>query len=153
MKCPFCGEDTTRVIDSRPAEDNTAIRRRRLCESCGRRFKTIESREAYPVMVVKKDQSREPFSKDKLRAGIQAACHKRPIPAECVNRMIDEIESAVTEGCEKEIPSSRIGEMVMERLKDIDEVAYVRFASVYRSFTDVNTFAEELKSLLKKEIN
>lgn len=151
MKCPFCGAEDTRVINSRPADDNTAIRRRRECEACGRRFTTYEKLEVFPVMIVKKDESREPYSRDKLRNGILLACHKRPVSADDLNRMLDDIESSLFNRFEKEVKSNIIGEMVMERLKKLDEVAYVRFASVYRSFTDVNTFAEELKQLLSKD--
>lgn len=151
MKCPFCGEDTTKVIDSRPSDDNTAIRRRRLCELCNRRFTTYEKIEVFPLMVVKKDQRRESYSRDKLKAGIAMACHKRPVPADAVNRLVDDIETAVFNQYEKEVNSDVIGELVMAKLKELDEVAYVRFASVYRSFTDVNSFAEELKKLLQKE--
>ncbi len=150
MKCPFCGEDGTRVIDSRPADDNSAIRRRRLCEACGRRFTTYEKQDIFPLMVIKKDQNREAYSRDKIRTGIFLACHKRPISTEALNRLVDEVENAIFSLDEREVPSSMIGELVMDKLKALDEVAYVRFASVYRSFTDVNTFAEELKSLLRK---
>ena len=149
MKCPFCSAEDTRVINSRPADDNSAIRRRRQCETCGRRFTTYEKLEVFPVMIVKKDQSREPYSRDKLRNGILQACHKRPVSTDDLNNMLDDIETSLFNRFEKEVPSSVIGEMVMERLRSLDEVAYVRFASVYRSFTDVNTFAEELKELLR----
>ena len=149
MKCPFCSAEDTRVINSRPADDNSAIRRRRQCETCGRRFTTYEKLEVFPVMIVKKDQSREPYSRDKLRNGILQACHKRPVSTDDLNNMLDDIETSLFNRFEKEVPSSVIGEMVMERLRSLDAVAYVRFASVYRSFTDVNTFAEELKELLR----
>ena len=151
MKCPFCGEDTTKVIDSRPSDDNTSIRRRRVCEVCSRRFTTYEKLEIFPLMVVKKDERREAYSRDKLTAGIVMACHKRPLPTDAVNRLVDDIETTIFNKYEKEVHSAIIGELVMEKLRTLDEVAYVRFASVYRSFTDVNTFAEELKNLLKKD--
>ena len=151
MRCPFCGADDTKVINSRPADDNAAIRRRRQCEACGRRFTTFEKLEIFPVMIIKKDQSREPYSRDKLRNGILLACHKRSVSVDDINRLLDDIESVLFNRYDKEVPSSVIGEMVMSRLRQIDEVAYVRFASVYRSFTDVNTFAEELKALLRND--
>lgn len=151
MKCPFCGEDATKVIDSRSADDDTAIRRRRICESCSRRFTTYEKLEIFPIMVIKKDESREAYSRDKLKTGIVMACHKRPVSMEDINRLVDDIESTIFTKYEKEVSSSVIGEMVVNQLRLLDEVAYVRFASVYRSFTDLNTFANELKSLLKKD--
>ena len=130
MKCPFCGEDGTRVIDSRPADDNSAIRRRRLCEACGRRFTTYEKQDIFPLMVIKKDQNREPYSRDKIRTGIFLACHKRPISTEALNRLVDEVENAIFSLDEREVPSSMIGELVMDKLQALDEVAYVRVASV-----------------------
>lgn len=151
MKCPFCGDAATRVVDSRPADDDTAIRRRRVCEVCGRRFTTYEKLDVFPIMIVKKDQRREVYSRDKLKTGIDMACHKRPVSAVDLNRLVDDIELAIFTRYEKEVSSSVIGEMVMQKLRELDEVAYVRFASVYRSFTDLNTFAEELKNLLQKE--
>ncbi len=150
MKCPYCGAEDTRVIDSRPADDNTAIRRRRQCELCGKRFTTYEKQEMFPLMVIKKDQNRELYSRDKIRTGIFLACHKRPIATEALNRLVDDIENTIFARDVREITSTEIGELVMEKLKELDKVAYVRFASIYRSFTDVNTFAEELK-LLQKE--
>ena len=128
MKCPFCGEDTTKVIDSRPSDDNTAIRRRRMCEVCNRRFTTYEKIEVFPLMVVKKDQTREAYSMEKLKTGIVMACHKRPIPTDAVNRLVDDIETTIFNNYEKEVSSKVIGELVMEKLKTLDEVAYVRFA-------------------------
>ena len=151
MRCPFCGAEDTKVINSRPTDDNASIRRRRQCETCGRRFTTFEKLEVFPIMIIKKDQSREPYSREKLRNGILLACHKRQVSADVINSLLDDIESALFNRYDREVPSSVIGEMVMERLRRIDEVAYVRFASVYRSFTDVNTFAEELKALLRKD--
>ncbi len=152
MKCPFCGEDSTKVVDSRPSEDNSAIRRRRQCEMCGKRFTTYEKLDIFPVMVIKKDQNREQYSREKMKTGIFLACHKRPISTAALNQLVDEVENAIFARDEREVSSSEIGELVMDKLKALDKVAYVRFASVYRSFTDVNTFAEELKTLLQKEI-
>ena len=151
MKCPYCGVDNTRVIDSRPAEENSAIRRRRQCDACDRRFTTYEKVETLPLMVVKKDNSRETYSRSKLEKGIISACHKRPVSIDRINDMIDEIEAQVFCMEEKEVKSSAIGEWVMEKLKDVDEVAYVRFASVYREFKDVNTFLQELEKIYKKK--
>ena len=140
MKCPFCSQENTRVIDSRPADDNSSIRRRRLCD----KIATI------PVRVIKKDNNREHYDRSKIEDGILRACHKRPVPLKNINAMIDGIESDIFNREEREIPSSVIGEMVMDRLKDLDSVAYVRFASVYREFKDVNTFLSELKKMLDK---
>ncbi len=147
MKCPFCGAPDTRVIDSRPADDNSSIRRRRQCELCGRRFTTYEKIETMPLMIIKKDNSREPYSREKLEAGILHSCHKRPVSAEQIREIVDGIENALYNREENEIPSSVIGEMVMDRLKNLDPVAYVRFASVYREFKDVDTFMSELSKL------
>ena len=148
MKCPFCGEDNTRVIDSRPAEDNNAIRRRRQCEACGRRFTTYEKIETIPLMVVKKDETREPYDRSKIEAGVLLACHKRPVSTQDINHLVDEVENEVF-NAEKEVSTTRIGNLVMDKLKELDEVAYVRFASVYREFKDVNTFMDELKKILE----
>lgn len=150
MKCPYCSSDNTRVIDSRPAEDNSSIRRRRLCDSCGKRFTTYEKVETIPLIVIKKDNNREQFDRSKIEAGILRACHKRPISANRINMLVDEIETEVFNREEKEISSAVIGEIVMDKLKDIEAVAYVRFASVYREFKDVNTFMDELKKILDK---
>lgn len=150
MKCPYCGQDNTRVMDSRPTDDNCAIRRRRLCDVCGKRFTTYEKIESIPVIVIKKDNNREPYNRAKIEDGVLRACHKRPVPIKDINAMIDSIESEVFSREEREISSSDIGEMVMEKLKDLDSVAYVRFASVYREFKDVNTFMDELKKMLDK---
>ena len=147
MKCPYCGADSTRVIDSRPADENSSIRRRRQCETCGRRFTTYEKLETMPLMVIKKDDSREPYDRAKMEAGIICSCHKRPVSTEQIKRVIDEIENELFNSEEKEIPTSVIGEKVMRKLKDLDEVAYVRFASVYREFKDVDTFVEEIGKL------
>lgn len=150
VKCPYCSEDDTKVIDSRPADDNSSIRRRRQCEKCGKRFTTYEKLETMPLMVIKKDNSREVYDRSKIEAGILRSCHKRPVSSQQINAMVDEIENWIFNLEEKEVETSAIGEKVMERLKDMDEVAYVRFASVYREFKDVNTFMEELGKLLKK---
>ncbi len=151
MKCPFCSSDDTKVIDSRPADDNASIRRRRQCEACGKRFTTYEKLETMPLMVVKKDETREAYDRSKIEAGIVTSCHKRPVSSEQISRMIDEIENELFNLGEKEIPTSVIGEKVMNRLKDLDEVAYVRFASVYREFKDVESFMDELGKLLSTE--
>lgn len=149
MKCPFCGKDETRVIDSRPADDNSSIRRRRLCDACGKRFTTYEKVETLPLIVIKKDRTREQYDRGKLEAGIMRACYKRPIPIQSVNEVIDSVETEIFNREEKEVESKTIGEIVMDGLKDLDAVAYVRFASVYREFKDVNTFMDELKKFLK----
>ena len=149
MKCPFCNQDNTRVVDSRPADDNTAIRRRRMCDACGKRFTTYEKVETIPLIVIKKDQNREQFDRSKIEAGVLRACHKRPVSAEQIHRLVDDVETEVFNLEEREIPSSVFGEIVMDKLKDLEAVAYVRFASVYREFKDVNTFMDELKKILK----
>ena len=149
MKCPFCNQDNTRVVDSRPADDNTAIRRRRMCDACGKRFTTYEKVETIPLIVIKKDQTREQFDRSKIEAGVLRACHKRPVSAEQIHRLVDDVETEVFNLEEREIPSSVIGEIVMDKLKDLEAVAYVRFASVYREFKDVNIFMDELKKILK----
>ena len=140
MKCPYCNEADTKVIDSRPADDNSSIRRRRQCERCGKRFTTYEKLETMPLMVIKKDNSRETYDRSKIEKGVLLACHKRPISADTISKLVDEVEI--------EISTSLIGELIMDRLKDLDAVAYVRFASVYREFKDVNTFMTELKKML-----
>lgn len=150
MKCPFCSNENTKVIDSRPAEDNNSIRRRRLCEECQKRFTTYEKIETIPLIIIKKDNNREPYDRAKIEAGVLRACHKRPISANQINRLIDEVETEIFNIEDKEIASALIGEIVMRKLKDLDDVAYVRFASVYREFKDVNTFMEELKKILDK---
>ena len=149
MKCPLCNQDNTRVVDSRPADDNTAIRRRRMCDACGKRFTSYEKVETIPLIVIKKDQNREQFDRSKIEAGVLRACHKRPVSAEQIHRLVDDVETEVFNLEEREIPSSVIGEIVMDKLKDLEAVAYVRFASVYREFKDVNTFMDELKKILK----
>ena len=149
MRCPFCNQDNTRVVDSRPADDNTAIRRRRMCDACGKRFTTYEKVETIPLIVIKKDQNREQFDRSKIEAGVLRACHKRPVSAEQIHRLVDDVETEVFNLEEREIPSFVIGEIVMDKLKDLEAVAYVRFASVYREFKDVNTFMDELKKILE----
>jgi transcriptional repressor NrdR len=151
MKCPFCSNDNTKVIDSRPAEDNSSIRRRRQCEDCDKRFTTYEKIETIPLVVIKKDKNREPFNRNKLMAGVVRSCHKRPVSMQAIEDVVDEIENLVYNSMKKEIESTEIGELVMEQLKVLDEVAYVRFASVYREFKDVNTFMDELKKILKEK--
>jgi transcriptional repressor NrdR len=149
MKCPFCNQDNTRVVDSRPAEDNSSIRRRRLCDECGKRFTTYEKVETIPLIVIKKDQTREQYDRSKIEAGVMRACYKRPIPIQRIKELIDAVEMDIFNREEKEIESKLIGEIVMDKLKDLEAVAYVRFASVYREFKDVNTFMDELKKILK----
>lgn len=149
MKCPYCGNDDTRVIDSRPAEDGNSIRRRRSCDTCGKRFTTYEKVETIPMIIIKKDNSREQYDRAKIEGGVLRACYKRPVSASQIQQTIDAIETDIFSREEKEIPSSVIGEIVMERLKDLDPVAYVRFASVYREFKDVDTFMSELKKILE----
>lgn len=151
MKCPFCSAQDTRVIDSRPADDNSSIRRRRQCEICGKRFTTYEKLETMPLMVIKKDNSREPYDRSKIEAGIIRSCHKRPVSSAQITALTDSIENTLYNREEREVPSSMIGEMVMERLKKLDMVAYVRFASVYREFKDVSTFMDELAKLLEHQ--
>ena len=148
MKCPFCGYSESKVIDSRPAEEGTTIRRRRECLACQRRFTTYEIVERMPLVVIKRDGSRQSFDKVKLINGMVRACEKRPVSLNQLEQIADEIEQDLQSGLEREISTVSIGEMVMSRLKDVDEVAYVRFASVYRSFKDINTFMDELAKLL-----
>jgi len=148
MKCPYCGYLDTRVIDSRPADDRNSIRRRRSCDECGKRFTTYEKVETIPLIVIKKDNNREEYDRAKIEAGVLRACYKRPVSAESIQDLVNAVETEIFSREEKEISSSLIGEMVMEKLKDLDAVAYVRFASVYREFKDVNTFMSELKKLL-----
>ncbi|MEE1517678.1 MAG: transcriptional regulator NrdR [Lachnospiraceae bacterium] len=150
MKCPFCGKENTKVIDSRPADDNSSIRRRRQCDVCGKRFTTYEKVETIPLIVIKKDDNREPYDREKIQGGIIRSCHKRPVSANQISEMVEDIENQIFNMEEKEIPSSTIGELVMDKLKDVDQVAYVRFASVYREFKDVNTFMHEIKKILDK---
>ncbi|MBP5159307.1 MAG: transcriptional repressor NrdR [Lachnospiraceae bacterium] len=151
MKCPFCGNENTRVIDSRPAEDGSTIRRRRQCDECTKRFTTYEKIETIPLVVIKKDSTREPYDREKIEAGVLRSCHKRPVSIDMITKLVDDVENTIFNMEAKEIPSNVIGELVMDRLRHLDQVAYVRFASVYREFQDVNTFMDELKSLLEKK--
>lgn len=148
MKCPFCNHENTRVIDSRPAEDNNSIRRRRVCDECGKRFTTYEKIETIPLIIIKKDNNREAYDRAKIEAGVLRACHKRPVSAAQINTLIDEVETEIFNMEAKEIPSDVIGELVMNKLADLEEVAYIRFASVYREFKDINTFMDELKKVM-----
>ncbi|NLH96220.1 MAG: transcriptional repressor NrdR [Clostridiaceae bacterium] len=150
MKCPYCGYLEDKVIDSRPTDEYSAIRRRRECNRCMRRFTTYEKVESIPLMVIKKDKTRQPFDREKLINGLLRACEKRPVSVDTLEKLADEIELQILNSLKREITTKEIGEMVMARLKDIDEVAYVRFASVYRQFKDINTFMEELHKLLKE---
>ncbi len=149
MKCPYCGIDSTSVIDSRPADDNTSIRRRRQCDSCGKRFTTYEKVERIPIMVIKKNRTRELYDRNKLLAGVLRSCYKTEVSMEQIDNCVDEIEAEIFNHSSKEVESSYIGTVAMDKIKELDEVAYVRFASVYREFKDVNTFMDELKKLLK----
>ncbi len=148
MRCPFCGNEDTRVTDSRPVEETNSIRRRRQCDKCSRRFTTYEKIESIPLVVIKKDNTRQQYDRSKIESGVLRACYKRPVPIDDIEKMIDHIEAEIYNGGKGEISSSRIGEMIMENLKSLDPVAYVRFASVYREFKDVGTFMDELKSLI-----
>ena len=148
MKCPFCGNDNTRVVDSRPVDDNTAIRRRRMCDTCGKRFTSYEKVELSPLMVVKKDQTREQYNRNKIEDGVIRACHKRPVSAQQIKDLVDSVETEIYNKGEREIPTTEIGEMVMNRIKTLDAVAYVRFASVYREFKDVETFMDEIRKMM-----
>lgn len=151
MRCPFCDNEDTKVIDSRPIDDGKAIRRRRECEKCVKRFTTYEKVETTIIMIIKKDGSRQAFDRDKLMNGIIKACEKRPVALADIERVVDSIERGLNNMMEKEVKSTFLGELVMEQLKDLDEVAYVRFASVYRSFKDVNTFIKEIEVLVGKK--
>ena len=151
MKCPYCSTEDTRVIDSRPVEENNSIRRRRICDKCGRRFTTYEKVETIPLIVIKKDNNREPYDRSKVEGGILRACHKRPVSVNQIKKAVDEIEAVIYDREEKEVSSQEIGELVMEKVHALDPVAYVRFASVYREFKDVETFMEELRKLLGPE--
>lgn len=151
MKCPYCGFIEDKVIDSRPTDEGSAIRRRRECSKCTKRFTTYEKVESIPLMVIKKDETREAFDREKLLNGLLRASEKRPVSIDSLEKMIYEIESQIQNSLRREITTREIGEMVMAKLKDIDEVAYVRFASVYRQFKDINTFMDELRKLLKEE--
>ncbi|NLC68332.1 MAG: transcriptional repressor NrdR [Clostridiaceae bacterium] len=151
MKCPFCGYEEDKVIDTRQIDEGATIRRRRECLNCSRRFTTYEKIESIPVMVIKKDKSRQPFMREKILNGLMRACEKRPVPVSELERIVNEIESYIYNSTQREITSREIGEMVMARLKELDEVAYVRFASVYRQFTDLNTFMAELRKILDEK--
>ena len=149
MKCPYCSSENTRVVDYRPVEENNSIRRRRVCDNCGKRFTTYEKIEMIPLIVIKKDQSREQYNRDKIFNGVLRACHKRKVSIQQINELVNKVEIEIFNREDREIPSTEIGEIVMNRLKDLDPVAYVRFASVYQEFKDVNTFMDELKKLLE----
>ncbi|MBQ3052410.1 MAG: transcriptional regulator NrdR [Clostridia bacterium] len=151
MKCPFCAYEESKVIDSRPTDEGQRIRRRRECLECGKRFTTYEIIESLPIIVIKKDKSRETFNRDKLMTGLLRACEKRPVSIDTLDNMIDEIEIIIQNSLDREVSSEKIGELVMDKLKKIDEVAYVRFASVYRQFKDINTFMNELNKLLTND--
>lgn len=151
MKCPFCGFLDSKVVDSRPAEDGASIRRRRECLECKKRFTTFEVMESLPVVVIKKDGSRQTFDRSKLLNGMIRACDKRQVSFDTLEKIVDEIEQNLQNEMNREVPSEKIGEMVMDRLKDVDEVAYVRFASVYRQFKDISTFMAELNKLLQEK--
>lgn len=148
MKCPYCNHPDTRVIDSRPAEDGSAIRRRRSCDECGKRFTTYEKVETIPLIIIKKDNNREQYNRSKIERGIIRACYKRPVSAEAIQKTVERIEIKIFNLEAKEVSSTDVGEIVMDELKELDEVAYVRFASVYREFKDVNTFMDEIKKMM-----
>ena len=148
MKCPYCNHPDTRVIDSRPAEDGSAIRRRRSCDECGKRFTTYEKVETIPLIIIKKDNNREQYNRSKIERGIIRACYKRPVSAEAIQKTVERIEIKIFNLEAKEVSSTDVGEIVMDELKELDEVAYVRFASVYREFKDVNTFMDEIKTMM-----
>ena len=149
MKCPFCFYEESKVIDSRPTDEGERIRRRRECLKCGKRFTTYEIIETVPVIVIKRDKSRQVFDRSKILSGLLRACEKRPVSIETLEKIVDQMEFTLQNSPDREVPSERIGELAMEKLKDIDEVAYVRFASVYRQFQDIQTFMDELKSMMK----
>ena len=151
MKCPYCGYEESKVIDSRPPDEGERIRRRRECLQCAKRFTTYEIIESMPIVVIKKDKSREAFDRQKLLNGLLRACEKRPVSVETLERITDEIETVIQNTLDREVKSEKIGELVIEKLKDTDEVAYVRFASVYRQFKDISTFMDELNSLLSNK--
>lgn len=151
MKCPYCGYEDDRVIDSRPTEEGTVIRRRRECSKCQRRYTTYEKVESVPLMVIKKDKTRQPFNREKIINGLLRACEKRPVSIDDVEKLVNEVESQLYNSLQREVTTKDIGEMVMMKLKNLDEVAYVRFASVYRQFKDINTFMDELRKLLNEK--
>ncbi len=151
MKCPFCNFADTKVIDSRAQDDNSVIRRRRVCEQCGKRFTTYERVDMIPITVIKRDGTREIFDKAKLQNGIMKSCNKRPVTAQQIQKLVDDIENTLAGSGEREVESKQLGNLVIERLKDLDEVAYVRFASVYRQFKDINSFIDELEKMLHEK--
>lgn len=151
MKCPFCNFADTKVIDSRAQDDNSVIRRRRVCEKCGKRFTTYERVDMIPITVIKRDGTREIFDKAKLQNGIMKSCNKRPVTAQQIQKLVDDIENTLAGSGEREVESKQLGNLVIERLKDLDEVAYVRFASVYRQFKDINSFIDELEKMLHEK--
>ncbi len=151
MKCPYCGWEDSKVVDSRPADDGERIRRRRECFKCGKRFTTYEMIEMVPIIVIKKDNSREPFNREKLTTGLLRACEKRPVSIEQIEAVIDKVESKICSGNQREVTSARVGEYTLEYLKSLDEVAYVRFASVYKEFKDINSFMSELEKLIREK--
>ncbi len=151
MRCPYCGYSESKVIDSRPTDEGERIRRRRECLKCTKRFTTYEVIETVPVVVIKKDRSREAFDRNKLLNGLLRACEKRPVSLDTLEHIVDEIENMLQNSLDREVPSSLIGKYAMEKLKDVDEVAYVRFASVYRQFKDINTFMDELNRMIKNK--
>ena len=151
MKCPYCGFEESKVIDSRPTDEGERIRRRRECLNCQKRCTTYEIIESLPIIVIKKDKTREQFSREKLLNGLVRACEKRPVSLDTMENIVDEIEASISNSLDREVSTKRIGELVMDKLKAVDEVAYVRFASVYRQFKDINTFMEELNNLLKEK--
>ena len=150
MKCPYCSFEESKVIDSRPTDEGERIRRRRECLNCQKRFTTYEIIESLPIIVIKKDKSREPFNREKVLNGIMRACEKRPVSLDTIEKIVDDIEASISNSLDREVSSEKIGELVMKKLSEIDEVAYVRFASVYRQFRDINTFMAELNKLLQK---
>ena len=150
MKCPYCSFEESKVIDSRPTDEGERIRRRRECLNCQKRFTTYEIIESLPIIVIKKDKSREPFNREKVLNGIMRACEKRPVSLDTIEKIVDDIEASISNSLDREVSTRKIGELIMDKLKNVDEVAYVRFASVYRQFKDINTFMDELNKLLTK---
>ncbi|MBQ2296420.1 MAG: transcriptional regulator NrdR [Clostridia bacterium] len=151
MKCPYCSFEESKVIDSRPTDEGERIRRRRECLNCQKRFTTYEIIESLPIIVIKKDKSREPFNREKVLNGIMRACEKRPVSLDTIEKIVDDIEASISNSLDREVSTRKIGELIMDKLKNVDEVAYVRFASVYRQFKDINTFMEELNNLLREK--
>ena len=151
MKCPYCSFEESKVIESRPTDEGERIRRRRECLNCQKRFTTYEIIESLPIIVIKKDKSREPFNREKVLNGIMRACEKRPVSLDTIEKIVDDIEASISNSLDREVSTRKIGELIMDKLKNVDEVAYVRFASVYRQFKDINTFMEELNNLLREK--